>query len=186
MYDELSMVIMIANDVTREKLIEIENSQQNEVLKKQEEQVRQNEVVLNRKLKEAREEVKSQFKEIEKVKVRNEKTLDGFIDAIITIDHDGVVKFFNRAAEELFEVTRDDILEQNIKILFPDNTEGADEFLDAFLSPQKEKVVGQRREITITTRQGNELQVLMLLSEAKVGREATYTAFIQNITVDLF
>lgn len=186
MYDELSMVIMIANDVTREKLIEIENIQQNDVLKKQEEQLRQNEVVLNRKLKEAREEVKSQFKEIEKVKVRNEKTLDGFIDAIITIDHDGVVKFFNRAAEELFEVTRNDILEQNIKILFPDDAGADDEFLDAFLNPSKEKIVGQRREITITTRQGNELQVLMLLSEAKVGREATYTAFIQNITVDLF
>jgi hypothetical protein len=26
----------------------------------------------------------------------------------------------------------------------------------------------------------------MLISEAKVGRELTYTAFIQNISVDLF
>lgn len=186
MYDELSMVIMIASDITREKLIEIDNKEQNEVLKKQEEQLRQNEQVLNRKLKEAREEVKSQFKEIEKVKVRTEKTLDGFIDAIITIDHDGVVQFFNGAAEELFEVQRDDILQQNIKILFPDDAGAEDEFLDAFLTPGKEKIVGQRREITITTRQGNELQVLMLLSEAKVGRDVTYTAFIQNITVDLF
>lgn len=186
MYDELSMVIMIASDITREKLIEIANKEQNEVLKMQEEQLRQNEVVLNRKLKEAREEVKSQFKEIEKVKVRNEKTLDGFIDAIVTIDHDGVVQFFNGAAEELFEVKRDDILQQNIKILFPDNAGADDEFLDAFLNPSKEKIVGERREITVTTRQGNELQVLMLLSEARIGREVTYTAFIQNITVDLF
>ena len=130
--------------------------------------------------------MKSQFKEIEKVKVRNEKTLDGFIDAIVTIDHDGVVQFFNGAAEELFEVKRDDILQQNIKILFPDNAGADDEFLDAFLNPSKEKIVGERREITVTTRQGNELQVLMLLSEARIGREVTYTAFIQNITVDLF
>ncbi len=148
--------------------------------------LRQNEIELNKKLREAREEVKQQFKEIEKSKIRNEKTLEGFLDAIITTDQDGVVQFFNKAAEELFEVSRADILGQNIKILFPANAGDSDEFLSAYLDSSKQKIVGQRREITITTNSGEELPVLMLLSEAKMGREVTYTAFIQNISVDLF
>jgi len=143
-------------------------------------------VELNRKLREAKEEVKNQFKEIEKVKIRNEKTLEGFLDAIIMTDHDGVIQFFNKAAEELFAVSRDEVLGQSIRILFPDDIEGKDEFIDAYLDPNKEKITGMRREINITTREGNEISVLMLLTEAKLGREITYTAFIQNISVDLF
>jgi len=186
MYDEVAKVVLIANDITREKLMEIETKQQTEQLKKQEEMLRLNEVELNRKLREAKEEVKNQFKEIEKVKIRNEKTLEGFLDAIIMTDHDGVIQFFNKAAEELFAVSRDEVLGQSIRILFPDDIEGKDEFIDAYLDPNKEKITGMRREINITTREGNEISVLMLLTEAKLGREITYTAFIQNISVDLF
>lgn len=186
MYGEVAKVVFIANDITREKLMEIETNAQTLQLRQQEEMLRQNEIELNKKLREAREEVKQQFKEIEKSKIRNEKTLEGFLDAIITTDQDGVVQFFNKAAEELFEVSRADILGQNIKILFPANAGDSDEFLSAYLDSSKQKIVGQRREITITTNSGEELPVLMLLSEAKMGREVTYTAFIQNISVDLF
>jgi len=186
MYDEVAKVVFIANDITREKHMELETKIQTEQLLKQEEMLRMNEVELNKKLREAREEVKNQFKEIEKVKIRTEKTLEGFLDAIITTDHDGVVQFFNKAAEELFAVNREEVLGQSIRILFPEDVEGKDEFIDSYLDPNKEKITGMRREINITTRDGNEISVLMLLTEAKLGREITYTAFIQNISVDLF
>lgn len=186
MYDEVAKVVLIANDITREKHMELETKIQTDQLKKQEEMLRMNEVELNRKLREARDEVKNQFKEIEKVKIRNEKTLEGFLDAIITTDHDGVIQFFNKAAEELFAVNREEILGQSIRILFPDDIDGQDEFIDAYLDPNREKIVGQRREINITTKEGTEISVLILLTEAKLGREITYTAFIQNISVDLF
>nr|HPI44835.1 PAS domain S-box protein [Tenuifilaceae bacterium] len=186
MYDEVAKVVFIANDITREKHMELETKIQTEQLMKQEEMLRMNEVELNKKLREAREEVKNQFREIEKVKIRNEKTLEGFLDAIITTDHDGVVQFFNKAAEELFAIKRDEVLGQSIRILFPDDIEGQDEFIDAYIDPNKDKIVGQRREINITTKEGKEMPVLILLTEAKLGREITYTAFIQNISVDLF
>lgn len=186
MYDEVAKVILVANDITREKHMEIETQQQTEQLKRQEEQLRLNEIELNKKLREAKEEVRNQFKEIEKVKIRNEKTLEGFLDAIITTDHDGIVQFFNKAAEELFEIKRDQVIGQSVRILFPDDIANNDEFLDSYLDPNKEKITGQRREITITTKSGKEIPVLMLITEAKIGREITHTAFIQNISVDLF
>ncbi len=186
MYDEVAKVVLIANDITHEKMIENESKAQNEQLKIQDEMLRQNEIELNKKLREAREEVKNQFKEIEKAKIRNEKILEGFLDAIITTDQTGVVQFFNKAAEQLFGIDRKEVLGQNIKTLFPNGNRPKDDFLDAYLDPEAEKIVGQRREITITTKDGNEIPVLMLISEAKLGREITYTAFIQNISVDLF
>ena len=166
--------------------MEIETKEQTERLKIQEEMLRKNEVELNRKLREAKEAIKNQFKEIEKVKIRNKKTLEGFLDAIITTDQDGLVQFFNHAAEELFGVDKADVLGQSIRILFPPDATDKDEFLAAYLDPQKEAITGERREITITKNDGEEVNVLMLLTEAKIGRETTLTAFIQNISVDLF
>ena len=166
--------------------MEIETSAQTEQLKHQEELLRQNEIELNRKLREAKEDIKTQFKEIEKVKIRNEKTLEGFLDAIITTDQDGIVQFYNRAAEELFGVSKDEILDQSIRILFPTETTDNDPFLASYVDPEKSAIVGERREITVLKKDGEELNLLMLLTEAKVGREYTITAFIQNISVDLF
>jgi PAS domain S-box-containing protein len=186
MYDEIAKVIFIANEITREKLMEEETKAQTERLVQQEEQLRLNEFELNRKLREARDEVKNQFKEIEKAKNRNEKILEGFLDAIIITDQDGTISFFNNAAELLFGTTKSAVLGQNIRILFPNDVDNRDEFLDAYLDPEKSKIVGQRREITITPQNGSATPVLMLLSETKIGREITYTAFIQNISVDLF
>ncbi|HRX68685.1 MAG TPA: PAS domain S-box protein, partial [Tenuifilaceae bacterium] len=186
MYGEVAKIVFIAHDITREKLMEMETKEQTEQLKLQEEMLRLNEVELNRKLREAKEDIKNQFKEVEKVKIRNEKTLEGFLDAIITTDQDGIVQFFNPAAEELFGVVKADILGQSIRILFPPDATDKDEFLAAYLDPEKPAITGERREITIIKNDGEEINVLMLLTEAKVGRELTLTAFIQNISVDLF
>ncbi|MDX9847611.1 MAG: PAS domain S-box protein [Tenuifilaceae bacterium] len=186
MYGEVAKIVFIGHDITREKLMEIETMEQTEQLRHQEELLRQNEVELNRKLREAKEDIKNQFKEVERVKIRTEKTLEGFLDAIITTDQDGIVQFFNKAAEELLGVTKEEILGQSIRILFPPDATDKDEFLASYLDPGKQAIVGERREISITRKDGEELNVLMLLTEAKVGREHTITAFIQNISVDLF
>ena len=186
MYGDISKVVLIANNITREKLMEMETRRQTEQLKMQEEQLRRNEVELQQKLHQAREEVKNQFREIEKVQIRNEKTLEGFLDAIITTDQDGVVEFFNRAAEELFAIDRNEVLGQNIRLLFPEDVVAGNEFLEGYLSPTGNKIVGERREVNIRAANGEERSVLMLLSEARIGRKVSYTAFVQNISLDLF
>ena len=185
MYGEISKVIFIANDITQEKLMEIQTQKQTEQLKIQEEKLRESEANLSKKLKEAREEVKQQFQEIEKIKIRNEKTLEGALDAILTISEDGTVQFFNKAAENLWNIERENILGKDVKNLFPDETR-SDEFIAGFIDPQAEKMVGQRKEVTILDMDKNEKNVIFLLSEAQVDDEYTYTAFIQDISVDLF
>lgn len=156
------------------------------------EQVKMEEALKNSKdelglmLEQARNEVKEQFKEIEAVKIRNEKTLEGALDAIITTNKEGIIEFFNVAAEKLFGYDRQEVLDKQIALLFSKDTAKSDEFVSAFISPDKEKIVGERREVPILTKFGEEIPVLFLLSEAKVGDDHSYTAFIQNVEVELF
>jgi len=186
MYDDISKIIYIGNDITNEKIMELETQKQTELLKQQEQELKQSRVDLKAQLEKAREEVKQQFKEIEKVQKRTERTLEGASDAILTFDHHGVIKFFNKAAEELWEIERDIVLGRKISKLFPKD-KYEDEFINTLLDPNEEKIIGQRKEVTIESiKTGKEKSVIFLLSMARLEDEVSYTAIIQNISVDLF
>ena len=185
MYNEISKIIYIGKDETNEKLMEIEAKNQTDLLKKQEEELQQGKIILKEQLKKAREEVKQQFKKIEKAKIINERILEGAADAIVTFDQDGIIKFFNKAAEELWEIDRDVVLGRKINKLFSDeNTDN--EFVKSIIDPKSEKIIGERKEVDIYNESGEEVNVIILLSMARFDGESTYTAFIQNISVDLF
>jgi PAS domain S-box-containing protein len=153
---------------------------------KMEEELKRSKEELGIMLEDAKNEVKEQFKEIEAVKIRNEKTLEGALDAIITTNQEGIMEFFNVAAEKLFGYDRQEVLGKQVKMLFSKETSKSDEFVSAFVNPEKEKIVGERREVPIKTKFGEEIPVLFLLSEAQVGDDRSFTAFIQNVEVELF
>lgn len=186
MYGEVSKIISIAHDITDQKEMEIITTEQNKLLKEQEEKLKASEVELQKKLEDAKKEVKQQFQEIEKVKIRNEKTLEGAHDAIITINQDGSIDFFNRSAENLWGYARKEVLGKNISMLFRDIAKEDDEFVYTLIHPEQRKIVGTRKEVNILNSQGEDVAVLIILAGAKVQNEYTYTAFIQNIEVELF
>ena len=185
MYDDISKIIFIGNDETKEKLMEIETQKQRDLLKKQEEEINRSRAELREQLKQSKIQTERQIKEVEKAKIRNERTLEGAADAIVTIDQNGVVKFFNKAAEDLWKIERDVVLGRNINKLFP-KSKYEDEFTQTFLDPKADKIVGERREIEITDKEGEDIPVIAILSRAILEDEVSYTAFMQNISVDLF
>jgi PAS domain S-box-containing protein len=186
MYGEVAKIIFLATDMTNEKLMEIEMKKQTDQLKEQEELLREASVELNKKLTQAKAEMKLQYREIEHAKIRNERTLEGALDAILTFDDSGIISFFNRAAEELWSVRRKDVLGTHIKLLFSEETIKNDDFVNKMIENNKEIIIGERREVKITTSNGDEKPVLILLSDAAVEDEHSFTAFIQNIEVELF
>ena len=168
-HGEVTKILCLANDITEQKRME--------------EELQLSQEVLSQKLEEAKKEMQDQFKEIEEVKIRNEKTLEGMLDAILTIDQEGVIKFFNKAAEELWSIDRKDVLGQNIKSLLPDEDAADENFMENYIIAG----VGMRREVNIINKATQEeVPVLMLWSDAQVGEKHTYTSFIQNIEVELF
>lgn len=153
---------------------------------KLEEEMRKSKDEVDILLRETRNEMKEQFKEIEAVKIRNEKTLEGSLDAIFTTNNDGTLEFFNAAAEQLWGFERSEVLGQNISMLFSADSIQNNEFIKALVTPDLKKIVGERREVPIKNKFGEEEPVLMMLSEAEVGEEHSFTAFIQKVEVELF
>ncbi len=171
-YGDIVKVLSLENDVTEQVYME--------------EQVRKSKDELGILLEQARDEMKEQFKEIEAVKIRNEKTLEGALDAIITTNGEGILEFFNAAAEKLWGYERNDVLGQHVSMLFSEDTAKNEPFVKAYVNEGEEKIVGERKEVPIKNKFGEDIAVLFLLSEAKVGEDHSFTAFIQNVEVELF
>jgi len=169
---EIMKILSLENDVT-------EQVQMEEALKRSKDE-------LGVMLEEARNEVKGHFKEIESVKIRNEKTLEGALDAIITTNKEGMLEFFNAAAEKLWGYNRSEVLGEHVSNLFSKDAVKNDTFVSAFVNSNGSKVIGERKEVPILNKYGEEVPVLFLLSEAEVGDDHSYTAFIQNVEVELF
>jgi len=186
MYGEVDSVVYIGIDTTNEKLMEIESKRQNEILKKQEKLLRESEKELSNKLKEVKNEMKEEYKEIEHIKLRNEKTLEGALDAIVTTSLDNKILFYNNAAVNLLGYAKDEVIHRDISMLFDKKSIEQDEFLSKYTSPGDKKITGERKEIRIKKKTGEEIPVLILLIKAQVDKEITYTAFIQTIKVKLF
>jgi len=187
LYDEIAKIIFIGNDVTVQRQMEEKNREQNKILTFQEEKLQQAKHDLSRKLKQSREEMKMQFREIETVKLLNEKTLEGMLDAIITINQDNIVEFFNKAAEELWGINRDAILGKNVEILLPKkHAELGQEYMGHYFKIGDNMLINTRKEVFIVDKYDEQVYILLTLSEAGIGLRYRLTAFIQRIEVELF
>ncbi len=186
-YGEIAKIVYIANDITEQKRIENQNKGQTETLKVQEEKLQQAKVELSKKLKETREEMKVQFKETETIKLLNEKTLEGLLDAVVSINQDNQISFFNKAAEEVWGLSRHEVLNANVEIILPSEyAEKAENYMGKYFKAGQRDLLGARTEVYIVDKYGEKVNVLVTFSEAQISGRYSLTAFVQKIEVELF
>jgi PAS domain S-box-containing protein len=178
MYGDADKIFFIGQDITSEKKMELDLREQTEILKNQEKLLRESKKDLTRKLKEEKLEMETQYSAIEKIKNRNEKTLEELTDAIVTIGNDNKIVFFNKAAEKLWGYGRSDVLNQDVGILFSEKTIDMDEFVAAIVGPGDNKIINKRKKTKVLTKDKKEREVTILLARARLEDETTYTAFI--------
>ena len=112
-----------------------------------------------------------------------EETLEQTVDAVISIDQNKSVTFFNQAAEKMFGYTKNEIIGQNINTIVPFKHHDAhDRYVDNNLKNGINKVVGIGREEIMVRKNGEEFYGLLTLSKIEEQDRVQYTAFIKEIT----
>jgi len=111
-----------------------------------------------------------------------EQTLEQALDAVVTIDENNHVTFFNAAAEELWGYTRDEVLNRNVKMLVPKIHQSIhDDYINHNRETNQNNIVGTSREVLIERKDGSELWGLLSLSKIHLDDRILYTAFVKNI-----
>ncbi|MEM9133840.1 MAG: PAS domain S-box protein [Actinomycetota bacterium] len=114
---------------------------------------------------------------------RIDQTLEQCLDAVVTIDEDNKVIFFNASAERLWGCSRHDVLGRNVKMLVPRAIQSKhDGFVNSNRTTGHDKIVGTSREIEIETLDGRHVWGDLSLSKVELDGKIVYTAFITDIT----
>jgi len=187
-------VLELAQDITEKKKAELESLRQAEELKAQGEKLRQYTAELedikrnlSEKLDEASLGLKKQIKDMEEEKAKNIAVLEGCVDGLITFNQNGTIEYFNNSAEEIWGTQRDAILGKPIDAILPIKLEKNKEGFSAIFSNNgTRKEIGVRTEVTLPDDKGNEMDLLVTLTKAKVDSDYSFTIFAQKISVDLF
>src|SRR5918998_4959441 len=120
---------------------------------------------------------------LRKSEARYRTVLDAAFDAIVTITPEGIVRWFNRGAERIFDYKPEEVVGQPVTLLMPERyRELCVAGLHRYLRTGEARVVGGTTELVGLRKDGNEFPIEMSLGESHEGGERSFTAVIRDIT----
>jgi PAS domain S-box-containing protein len=179
MAHEISRILFTGFDASNEKSLETELKIKSESLRKLEKILRDAEKDHTKQMRETRTDLQNRLKETERLKSIHEWIVNDSPDAIVTIGHDNRILFFNQAAEKLWKVNRNEVISQDVSVLFPEKLTDEDELLGSFTRPGDQKITGKRKQTVIIDHQGKEKQVEILLEKTRVDGENAFVGFFK-------
>lgn len=114
------------------------------------------------------------------------QTLEQALDAVVTIDENNIVTFYNAAAEKLWGYKRDEVIGKNVKMLVPfEHQANHDNYVNANRNTGVDKIVGTSREVQFSIKSGEKRWAALSLSKVDLGGRVLYTAFLKDITEEI-
>lgn len=109
--------------------------------------------------------------------------VESAVDGIITIDEQGTVQSFNRAAETLFGYTRSEVLGNSVNMLMPrEYAQHHDQYIDNYLNGFKAKIIGIGRDVTGQRKDGSTFPMHLSVGEARTDKGRMFVGVCHDQT----
>ena len=107
---------------------------------------------------------------------RLEAILNNAVDAIITIDKQGLIDSANPATEKLFGYENSELIGQNVKLLMPNPyRDEHDGYLKNYVETGLKKIIGIGREVIGQRKDGSTFPMHLAVSEIVLGDRRLFT-----------
>ncbi|WP_404480538.1 PAS domain S-box protein [Novosphingobium sp. BL-52-GroH] len=104
-------------------------------------------------------------------------------DAMVVIDHKGVILSFSSAAQALFGYTEDEIVGCNVSTLMPSpDREHHDGYIRRYLETGEKRIIGIGRIVFAQRKDGSTFPMELSIGEAKSRSQRIFTGFIRDLT----
>src|SRR5437867_4066269 len=115
---------------------------------------------------------------------RRSAILESALDCIVTIDHEGKIFEWNRAAENTFGYRRSDALGKVMAdlIIPPALRQRHQQGLANYLAGGKSAMLGKRLELTAMRADGTEFPVELTITRVPIEGQPIFTSFIRDVT----
>lgn len=125
-----------------------------------------------RRLEESREEHRAQLAAI----------IDAVADPIITIDEDGIITSFSRAAEAVFGYAASEVMGRNVKLLMPEPERGRhDAYLRRYRETGARHIIGTSRRVAAQRKDGTTFAAEIVISEAWLDGRRIYAGIVRDL-----
>jgi two-component system sensor kinase FixL len=105
------------------------------------------------------------------------------VDGIIMIDVQGQIELVNKAAEDLFGYTADEIVGENVRLLMPEpHRSEHDSYISHYLETGKARIIGVGRELTARCKDGSGVSVHLSISEIVLNGSPCFIGVLRDLT----
>lgn len=117
------------------------------------------------------------------MEARTDAILNAAVDGIITIDEQGRIESFNRAAENIFGYRASEVVGRNVSMLMPEPDRSQhDGYLRNYLWSGRAKIIGIGREVQGLRKDGRTFPMDLAVGEARIGGRRVFAGTIRDIT----
>ncbi|MFT4561827.1 MAG: two-component system sensor kinase FixL, partial [Gammaproteobacteria bacterium] len=105
-------------------------------------------------------------------------------EAVITIDVDGSIETFNRAAQSMFAYSLEEIRGKNIRVLMPEPYHSEhDRYLERYLQTNEAKIIGIGREVRAQRKDGTIFPIHLSVSEVNYHPRRKFVGLIRDMSM---
>ncbi len=109
--------------------------------------------------------------------------LETTVDAIITIDSQGIVQTFNSAAEKIFGYRAEEVIGNNVNMLMPEPYQSEhDGYIGKYLKTGVPKIIGTGRQVNGLRKDGTEFPMDLAVSEVPLKDKRLFAGIIRDLT----
>ena len=109
--------------------------------------------------------------------------LTAAVDAIVIVDHCGVIQEFNRAAEELFGYAASEAVGASVSILMPEpHRSEHDRYMQRYLQTGEAHIVGIGREVDAQRKDGTIFRAWLSVGRVEGADPPRFVGFLHDVT----
>ncbi|MFZ2507817.1 MAG: PAS domain S-box protein [Steroidobacteraceae bacterium] len=110
--------------------------------------------------------------------------LDVATDAVVIIDHHGIIQSFNAAAERMFGYPAAEALGSNVSLLMPEPHRTAhDSYIARYLASGEPRILGTGREVDARRKDGSVFPVALAVGRIRNSDPARFVGFMHDLTI---
>lgn len=114
------------------------------------------------------------------------QTLEQALDAVVCIDENNLITFFNSAAEVLWGFDRAEVIGENVSMLLPEILKSQhDRYINHNRKTGEDKIVGTSRDVEFLDRCGRTVYANLSISKISFENKILYTAFLKDKTFEI-
>lgn len=109
--------------------------------------------------------------------------VENAVDAIVTIDTNGIIQTVNQATLQMFGYDKDELVGKNVSILMPSpDREQHDGYIASYLSTGIARIIGKGRELTAVRKNGERFPAHLSVSDIRDHTKRLFTGILRDQT----